>query len=101
MDQTRQNIQRLIDIRDKAVVSGDENITKEELLNLAHEALQLAKESEILDQSKHEVLQQLRKYEVRSFTRFLKSDMTLKSLVENLIFFCVSIITIIHGKLDI
>ncbi|MBS3770340.1 MAG: hypothetical protein V5A47_09255 [Bacteroidales bacterium] len=101
MDQTRQNIQRLIDIRDKAVVSEDEKITKEELLNLAREALQLAKECEILDQSKYETLQQLRGYELRSFSRFLESEMTMKSLVENLIFFCVSIITIIYGKLDI
>ncbi|MFW6100983.1 MAG: hypothetical protein ACOC90_06320, partial [Bacteroidota bacterium] len=64
-------------------------------------ALELAKASEILDQSKYDVLKQLMGYEIRSFTRFLESDMTFKSLVENLIFFCVSIITIIHGKLDV
>jgi hypothetical protein len=101
MDQTRNNIQRLIEIRDNAVSSGDSQITKEELIRLAHEAVELAKESDILDQSKYDVLQQLKGYEIRSFSRFLKSDMTMKSLVENLIFFCVSIITIIYGKLDI
>lgn len=101
MDQTRQNIQRLIEIRDKAVVSQDENLTKEELLNLSHEAVQLAETSDILDQTKYKVLQQLKGYEIRSFKRFLNSDMTLKSLVENLIFFCVAVVTIIHGKLDI
>ncbi len=101
MDQTRNNIQRLIEIRDKAVASGDENTTKEELIRLAHEAFQLAKACDILDQSKYDVLKQLKGYEIRSFSRFLESDMTMKSLVENLIFFCVSIITIIQGKLDI
>lgn len=101
MDQTRNNIQRLIEIRDIAVSSGDSQITKEELIRLAHEAVQLAQASDILDQSKYDVLKQLKGYEIRSFSRFLKSDMTMKSLVENLIFFCVSIITIIHGKLDI
>ena len=101
MDHTRQNIQRLIEIRDTAVTSRDENITKEELISLAHEALQLARESDILDRYKHNVLKQLKGYEIRSFSRFLESDMTQKSLIENLIFFCVATVTIIHGKLDI
>ena len=101
MDQTRQNIQRLIEIRDMAVISRDANNTREELIELSHEAVKLAKESDILDQSKYDVLKQLKGYEIRSFSRFLESNMTMKSLVENLIFFCVSIITIIHGKLDI
>ena len=101
MDQTRQNIQRLIEIRDIAVNSRDANSSRKELIELSHEAVKLARESDILDHSKYDVLQQLKGYEIRSFSSFLGSDMTLKSLVDNLIFFCVSIITIIHGKLDI
>ena len=101
MDQTEDNIRRLIEIRDKAVESEPGAITEKELMELSHEAVSLAEKSEILDQEKHDVLQQLMHHEIRSFKHLIESGMSNEARVENLIFFCVSPITIIHGKLDI
>jgi len=101
MDQTEKNIKRLIEIRDKAVESKDENVSEQEILNLSKEAIDLAENSEILDKEKYSVLQQLMGHEIRSYKRLVESDMTLEARIENLIFFCVSVITLIHGKLDI
>jgi hypothetical protein len=101
MDQTEKNIKRLIEIRDKAVESKDENVSEQEILNLSKEAIDLAENSEILDKEKYSVLQQLMGHEIRSYKRLVESDMTLEARIENLIFFSVSVITLIHGKLDI
>lgn len=101
MSQTHQHIKRLIEIRDKAVESKDESITEQELKDLSTEAISLAERSEILDQSKYDVLKQLMDYEIRSYKGQRDFNISLKSRAENLIFFCVSVITIIHGKIDI
>jgi hypothetical protein len=101
MDQTEKNIKRLIQIRDKAVESKDENVSEQEILDLSKEAIDLAENSEILDKEKYSVLQQLMGHEIRSYKRLVESNMTLEARIENLIFFCVSVITLIHGKLDI
>lgn len=101
MEQTEKNIKRLIEIRDKAVESKDENVSEQEILDLSKEAINLAENSEILDKKKYSVLQQLMEHEIRSFKRLVESNMTPEARIENLIFFCVSVITLIHGKLDI
>ncbi len=101
MEQTEKNIKRLIEIRDKAVESKDENVSEQEILDLSKEAINLAENSEILDKKKYSVLQQLMEHEIRSFKRLVESNMTQEARIENLIFFCVSVITLIHGKLDI
>ena len=101
MDQTPENIKRLIEIRDKAIDFKNEEVTEKDLLDLSHEAIQLAENSEILDNTKYEVLKQLMGHEIRAFKRLTESNMTVETRIENLIFFCVSVVTIIHGKLDI
>jgi hypothetical protein len=101
MSQTHQHIKRLIEIRDKAVEFKDESITEQELKDLSTEAISLAERSEILDHSKYDVLKQLMDYEIRSYKSQSDFNLSLKSRAENLIFFCVSIITIIYGKIDI
>jgi len=101
MDQTEKNIRRLISIRNLAVESESDSLTEKELMELSHEALTLAENSGILDQTKLEVLQQLMNHEIRSFKKLIESDMSNEARVENLIFFCVSVITLIHGKIDI
>ena len=101
MDQKEENIRRLISIRNLAVESEPDTFTENELMELSHEAIALAENSEILDHTKLEVLQQLMNHEVRSFKRLIEGDMSNEARVENLIFFCVSVITIIHGKIDI
>jgi hypothetical protein len=101
MEQTEQNIKRLIEIRDKAVEAEPKSVSREELMKLSHEAVELAEKSEIIDRSKYDVLKQLMNHEIRSFKRLVESDMSDEARIENLIFFCVSVITIIHGKLDI
>ena len=101
MDQTEQNIRRLIQIRNLAVESEPDALTAKQLMELSHEAVSLAENSEILDHTKLEVLQQLMNHEIRSFKHLIESDMSNEARVENLIFFCVSVITIIHGKMDI
>jgi len=101
MDQTENNIERLIEIRDKAVESKDTNVSEQEIMNLSKEAIELAENSEILDKQKYSVLKQLMGHEIRSYKQLIKSNMTLEARIENLIFFCVSVITLIHGKLDI
>lgn len=101
MDQTEKNIKRLIEIRDIAVETDDDDITEQELMDLSREAIQLAESSEILDKQKYTVLQQLLGHEIRSYSRLIESNMTIEARIENLIFFCVSVITLIHGKLDI
>ncbi len=101
MDQTEQNIKRLIEIRDHAVESEPDTLKKEELLALSREAVELAENSSILDQSKLSLLEQLMNHEIRSFKRLIESNMSNEARVENLIFFCVAVITIIHGKLDV
>ena len=101
MSQTQENINRLIQIRDIAVDLKDDNITQKELMAFSREAIELAENSEILDKQKENVLKQLMKNEIRSFKRLTESDMTIEARIDNLIFFCVSVITLIHGKLDI
>jgi hypothetical protein len=101
MGQTEKNIDRLIEIRDIAVDLKDDTTTQEELLEYSREALELAENSTILDKQKENVLKQLMKNEIRSFKRLIESDMTVEARIDNLIFFCVSVITLIHGKLDI
>mgnify|MGYP006294167143 FL=1 len=101
MTHTDKNIKRLIEIRDKAVESEPGEISDNELMDLSHEAVELAESSEIIDQTKYLVLKQLMNHEIRSFKRLIESDMTNEARVENMIFFCVSVITIIHVKLDI
>jgi len=101
MDHTEENIRRLISIRNLAVESEPDTLTENELMELSHEAIALAEKSEILDPTKLEVLQQLMNHEVRSFKHLIESDMSNEARVENLIFFCVSVITILHGKIDI
>jgi len=101
MDQTGKNIERLIKIRDKAVESKDANVSEQEIIDLSNEAIALAENSEILDKQKYSVLRQLMGHEIRSYKKLVESNMTLEARIENLIFFCVSVITIIHGKLDI
>jgi len=101
MDQTENNIERLIKIRDKAVESKDANVSEQEIIELSNEAIALAENSEILDKQKYSVLRQLMGHEIRSYKKLVESNMTLEARIENLIFFCVSVITIIHGKLDI
>lgn len=101
MNRTEKHIKRLVEIRDLAVESEPEGLSDDQLKELSHEAVHLAETSQILDQTKPEVLQQLMHHEIRSFTKLIDSDMSKEARVENLIFFCVSVITIIHGKLDI
>lgn len=101
MDKTHRNIKRLIEIRDQAVQSKDESLSDKELIDFSREAIKLAENSYILDQSKYHVLRQLMNHEIRSFKRLIESDMTVEARIDNLIFFCVSVITLIHGKLDI
>ncbi|MFP4042538.1 MAG: hypothetical protein ACLFT6_07240 [Bacteroidales bacterium] len=101
MEQTEKNIERLIEIRDIAVDLKDDNISEEELLNYCREAMELAGKSEILDHEKTNILNTLMKNEIRSFKTLINSDMSKEARIDSLIFFCVSIITIIHGKLDI
>lgn len=101
MDQTEKNISRLIDIRNIAVESESGSLAEKQLMELSHEAVTLAENTEILDRSNLEVLQQLMNHEIRSFKHLVESDMSNEARVENLIFFCVSVITIIHGKIDI
>jgi len=101
MDQTENNIEKLIKIRDKAVESKDANVSEQEIIELSKEAIALAENSEILDKQKYSVLRQLMGHEIRSYKKLVESNMTLEARIENLIFFCVSVITIIHGKLDI
>lgn len=101
MEQTQKNIRRLIEIRDKAVESRNNDVSEDELIVLGREAVQLAENSDILDTTKFDVLKQLLNHEIRSFKTLLNSDMSLEARAENLILFCVSVVTIIHGKLDI
>jgi hypothetical protein len=101
MGQTEKNIQRLIQIRDMAVEMKEDQVTEEELLSYSKEAIELAENSEILDKKKYNVLEQLMNNEIRSFKRLVESNMTVEARIDNLIFFCVSVITLIHGKLDI
>ena len=101
MNQTEKNIRRLIEIRDLAVESERDSLSGKELMELSHEAVELAENSDIMDVSKYEVLKQLMNHEIRSFKRLMYSDMSNEAHVENLIFFCVSVITILHGKIDI
>jgi len=101
MNQTEKNIRRLIEIRDLAVETERGDLSGEKLMELSHEAVELAENSDIIDVSKHDVLKQLMSHEIKSFKRLLDSDMSDEAHVENLIFFCVSVITIIHGKIDI
>jgi len=101
MNQTEKNIRRLIEIRDLAVESERDSLSGKELMELSHEAVELAENSDIMDVSKYEVLKQLMNHEIRSFKRLMDSDMSNEAHVENLIFFCVSVITILHGKIDI
>ncbi|MFP4604880.1 MAG: hypothetical protein ACLFNJ_05860 [Bacteroidales bacterium] len=101
MGQTEKNIERLIEIRDIAVDLKDDDISEAELLNYCREAMELAEKSEILDNKKNNILNTLMKNEIRSFKTLINSDMSKEARIDSLIFFCVSIITIIHGKLDI
>ncbi|MBS3807566.1 MAG: hypothetical protein KGY60_08695 [Bacteroidales bacterium] len=101
MDQTEKNIRRLTDIRNRAVESEPGSFSEKQLMELSHEAVTLAENSEILDHTKLDVLHQLMNHEIRSFKRLIESNMSNEARVENLIFFCVSVITILHGKIDI
>ncbi|HKL38787.1 MAG TPA: hypothetical protein VJ876_07800 [Bacteroidales bacterium] len=101
MNQTEKNIRRLIEIRDLAVESERDAISGGELMEFSHEAVELAEHSDIIDVSKYDVLKQLMNHEIRSFKRLLESNMSKEAHIENLIFFCVSVITIVHGKIDI
>lgn len=101
MNRTENNIKKLIEIRDLAVESEQDAISGRELMELSHEAVELAEHSDIMDVSKYEVLKQLMNHEIRSFKRLLESDMSKEAHIENLIFFCVSVVTIVHGKIEI
>jgi len=101
MGQTEENIDRLIEIRDIAVDLKDDSVTEKDLLAYAREAIELAENSDILDKQKENVLRQLLNNEIRSYKRLTESNMTNEARIDNLIFFCVSVITLIHGKLDI
>lgn len=101
MDQTEKNIRRLTDIRNRAVESEPGSLSEKQLMELSHEAVTLAENSEILDHTKLDVLHRLMNHEIRSFKHLIESNMSNEARVENLIFFCVSVITILHGKIDI
>jgi len=101
MDQTQKHIKRLIHIRNIAIESEPDSLAEQQLMELSREALALAENAQILDQTKLEVLQQLMNHEIRAFKNLIESNLSNEARVENLIFFCVSVITIIHGKIDI
>ncbi len=101
MGQTEKNIERLIEIRDIAVGLKNDDVTEKELMHYSREAIELAENSEILDKQKYDVLKQLMNNEIRSYKRLVESNMTIEARIDNLIFFCVSVITLIHGKIDI
>jgi len=101
MDQNEKNVKRLIEIRDLAVESSDDTITEKEILDLSNEAIQIAENAEIIDKKKESVLRQLLNHEIKSYKKLIQSDMTIEARIDNLIFFCVSVTTLIHGKLDI
>ncbi|MFO8234097.1 MAG: hypothetical protein R6U04_01645 [Bacteroidales bacterium] len=101
MEHSKKNIERLIEIRDIAVGLSDDDISEEQLLSLCREAVDLAEQSDIIDNEKYNILKTLMKNEIRSFKTLVNSDMSIEARIDSLIFFCVSIITLIHGKLEI